>query len=574
MNHPTRLALITLAASASLVLPARAEFNFLGGVQIANGAEILSYDKNSHSLLSTYSSDSGHGIRIYGLSGTGQLSTTRDVDLSTQFGIDATSTFSLSSVVADSRGRDFGVASLIPTDRGATSGKVVFFQLSTGSVLSSVDVGYHPDSVTITPDGNRIVVANEGEFIDTTTQTAGSISVINLSGITNTAGVAGLNNSAVTTKTFEAANLGAGVSIADLRNNRDTLSTPVAGGDRHLDIEPEYITANNGQAYVSLQEANAVAVYDFVEEKFTAIHDLGTAPVRMDASDRDGAGVIDKNIAALRAPDTIKQFESGGTTYIVTANEGDYRPDDGDRITYANAVAGNLIDSATKTALDSLYGGSNSATSGRLGRLQISLINGDTDGDGDIDVVTVAGSRGISIINAETGELAFDSGAMIEDYVFANDPGTFNIDAEALILEAGDVTLAGLVDARSRSKGPEVEAVEFGTVNGRNYVFAAAERQNGIFAFDITDLNNVQIVDYFNFVTGTETVDYIAPESLLFISAEDSPTGEALLIAGFEVSGSIAVFGLGGLSAIPEPASAAALLGAVTLGLALCRRRR
>ena len=36
----------------------------------------------------------------------------------------------------------------------------------------------------------------------------------------------------------------------------------------------------------------------------------------------------------------------------------------------------------------------------------------------------------------------------------------------------------------------------------------------------------------------------VAPEGLAFASAEDSPTGEALLIAAFEVSGTVAVYTL------------------------------
>lgn len=570
-----------LVGAACALIPAStalAEFSVLDTAAIANGAEILSFDASSGSLLSTYSSGVGHGVRIYGLSAAGRLSVARDVDLSNAFGTGASGVYSLSSVVADSQGRDFGVASVIPANREAATGKLVFFQLSTGAILNTLDVGYHPDSVTITPDGSRILVANEGEFINNTTQTPGSISVVSLSGVGSASGLAALTNASVTTATFQAANLGAGVSIDSLRNNRDTLTTSVAAPDRYLDIEPEYITATNTHAYVSLQEANAVAVFDYASGRFTAIHELGTGVVRMDASDRDpqagGQAAININdhVAALRMPDTIAKFERAGSTFIITANEGDFRPDDADRIRYAEAVAQNKIDPAAKAQLDALYGG-NSAANAALGRLRISAIDGDTDGDGDIDVITTVGSRGISVIDAETGALAFDSGSMIEDYVAAHDPAAFNINAE-------DITRATLVaasiDARSPDKGPEVEAVAFGNVNGRDYIFAAAERQNGIFAFDVTDFGDVRIVDYFNFMTATTDFgDFRAPESLLFISAADSPTGSPMLIAGFEVSGSIAVFDLANLAggAIPEPSSAAALAGLGALGLVALRRR-
>ncbi|CAM3094083.1 choice-of-anchor I family protein [Rariglobus hedericola] len=585
MNHPARLLITALAAVAPFAVPAHAELNFLGGVSLPNSAEILSYDKATSSLLSTYSSATGQGVQIYTLGSNGALGAVRNVNLSgAAFALN--DTFSLSSVVVDTQNRDFAVATLIPKANNTTQGKAVFFQVSTGTVLTTLDVGYHPDSVTITPDGTRIVIANEGEATGnpdnpsnvSTTPAAGSISVINLSGITNTAGIQGLTGSAVTTKTFEAANLANGVSIENLRNNRDvpiaaTLGgvSRIASGDRYLDIEPEYITTTNTTAYISLQENNAIAVYDLATDKITAIHDLGTVNQRMDASNAGGDGInVNDTVAALRSPDTIAKFERAGTTYIVTANEGDYRPDDADRITYAAAVTAGLVDPATKAALDAQYAG-NSTAPGALGNLRISKIDGDTNGDGKIDVVTTISSRSISIVNGNTGAVVFDSGSMIEDFVAANDPTTFNINAEGSTM----ANFAGTLDSRSRDKGPEIEAVAFGSVDGHDYIFAAAERQNGIFAFDVTDLNNIQIVDYYNLLTGENGGgDYRAPESLLFISAADSPTGKALLIAGFEISGSIAVFDLSGISAIPEPASAAALLGAASLGLVLCRRRR
>lgn len=570
----TKLHSLLVGAACALfpVSNALAEFTVLDTASIANGAEILSYDAVSGSLLSTYSSGSGHGIRLYGLSSTGQLSVTRDVDLSNAFGNGAGGVYSLSSVAADTQGRDFGVASLIPADRFSSTGKVVFFQLSTGNILNTLDVGYHPDSVAISPDGSRVVIANEGEFDkDAPVQTPGSLSVVSLSSITNVSDFSSLGSGSVTTTTFESANLASGVSIDGLRNNRDTLTTKIPVAERHLDIEPEYIVAGNDKAYVSLQEQNAVAVYDYASGKISAIHDLGTSVVRMDANRNNGISVTDQ-INALRSPDTIAKFERAGQTYIVTANEGDFRPDDGDRIAYSTAVAQGLIAPETKAALDALYGG-NSAASSALGDLRISKIDGDTDGDGKIDVVTAISTRGISIINAESGAFVFDSGSMIEDYVAANDPTTFNINGEDLTR----ANFAGSVDSRSRDKGPEIEAVAVGTVNGRDYVFAAAERQNGIFAFDITDFDNVQIVDYFNFFTAeTNFGDFRAPESLLFIPAENSPTGTALLVAGFEVSGSIAVFDLSNLASavIPEPSSAVALAGAAVLGLTVSRRRR
>ena len=117
------------------------------------------------------------------------------------------------------------------------------------------------------------------------------------------------------------------------------------------------------------------------------------------------------------------------------------------------------------------------------------------------------------------------------------------------------------IDDRSGKKGPEAEAVTVGEVNGRIYAFLALERTGGIMVYDVTEPENSKYVNYINtrdftsIVSGSEiyedgeldkwvTGGDVAPEGLAFVSAEDSPTGEALLIAAFEVSGTVAVYTL------------------------------
>ena len=84
--------------------------------------------------------------------------------------------------------------------------------------------------------------------------------------------------------------------------------------------------------------------------------------------------------------------------------------------------------------------------------------------------------------------------------------------------------------------------------------------------FDITDPNAPFFVDYIN----NAALGLIAPESLTFVSAADSPTGTPLVLAGYEsadaTNGSIGVY------AVPEPSSA--LLLATAAGLLGFRRRR
>lgn len=84
------------------------------------------------------------------------------------------------------------------------------------------------------------------------------------------------------------------------------------------------------------------------------------------------------------------------------------------------------------------------------------------------------------------------------------------------------------------------------------------ERVGGIFVYDVTDPAQAEFVTYTN--NRDFTVDYdednvaatslagdLGPEGLAFISKEDSPTADALLIAGNEVSGTTTVFSVADL---------------------------
>ena len=589
----TKLHTLLVGASCALLpVSAFAELSFLSGVNVTRGGEIVAFDKANDLVLTTNSFNAAglenHAINIYSLSNTGSLNLTTTVNLNTSVFASVTDILSVSSVAVDPLGRDFGVASVIPTANNTTQGRIALFQLSTGTVLKTLDVGYHPDSVSFTPNGSRILVANEGEFVTTGAQAPGSVSIVDVSSVTGGAtGISSLSASNVSDVNFSSG-LAAGVSITGLRNNRlDTLQVKTADA---LDVEPEYITSTNDKAYVTLQENNAIAVVDLTgvnAGKVTDIHLLGTINQRIDASDRDGvagspaterpadlvyasnypAAKVDDVVAGMPMPDTAVTFQKNGVQVIATANEGDFRLDDADRIRVREIGTGQRDATVFTTTL---------RDNAVLGRLRVSSIDGDTDADGQIEVPTMPGTRSFTLWNAETGAIVFDSGSAIEDYVKANNLSTFGI-------ETGTAGV-GFFDSRSDDKGPEPEALAFGQVNGRDLIFVGAERENGIFQFDITDLNNVEITGYYNTVTGTADDGFgafISPESIQFISASDSPTGQALIIVGYEgvfdpsasidISGSLAVYSV---SAIPEPSTAAALAGFGALGLAALRRRR
>src|SRR5699024_8218515 len=88
------------------------------------------------------------------------------------------------------------------------------------------------------------------------------------------------------------------------------------------------VSSDSSKAYVALQEANAIAVLDLESGAFTGIHSLGFKDHRVAGNEIDA--VKDKeinlkweNLMGVYMPDGISIYETGGKTYLLTANEGD-----------------------------------------------------------------------------------------------------------------------------------------------------------------------------------------------------------------------------------------------------------
>lgn len=167
-------------------------------------------------------------------------------------------------------------------------------------------------------------------------------------------------------------------------------------------------------------------------------------------------------------------------------------------------------------------------------------MDGDTDGDGDIDQLYTFGGRSFTIWN-DQGERVFDSGDQFER-ITAAELGTTGFNANN---DENDS-----FDNRSDNKGPEPEGVAVGEVDGRTYAFVGLERVGGVMVYDVTDADGARFVQYVNtrdFAGSAEdgTAGDLGPEGLAFITAGDSPTGEPLLAVTNEVSGTTRLFGIG-----------------------------
>ncbi|MFN4014210.1 MAG: choice-of-anchor I family protein [Reyranella sp.] len=474
-------------------------FTSVGSLTLS-GAEISAYDAASRKLFVT----SNTGLQIVDLgdpSAPTLVSTIAIATLSATGG-DVTSVAVRNGVVAVS------VADQVKSNAGT----VVLLDAATGTILKSLAVGALPDMLTFTPDGLKVLVANEAEVVsDADFGGNGSVSIIDLSG--------GVAAATVQTAGFTAFN-----------GQEDALRAQGvriwAGKTVAEDVEPEYIAVSpdGTKAMVTLQEANAVAILDIATATFTAIVPLGTkdfSSLMMDPSDRDGPGnttltnlVTGLPVKGLYMPDAISSYASGGQTYYVISNEGDDRDD-------FLAVDETIRVGSGSYDLDNALFPNEATlkTNAQLGRLTVSNapgLRGDTDGDGDIDQILMYGGRSFSILDSN-GNIVFDSGDAIERIVAAEFP-------------------ALLDDTRSDNKGPEPEGVTVASIGGRAYAFVGLERSHLTLAFDVTDPANVTY-------TGALRHDGdLNPEGGLFIPAADSPTGAMLFVSTNEVSTNLSVF--------------------------------
>jgi len=422
--------------------------------------------------------------------------------------------------------KDGMVAVGAPAHVETDNGSVVFFDTE-GTYVTHVTVGALPDMVCFTPDGTKVLTANEGQpNSNYTIDPEGSISVIDVSG-----GLGSIEQNKVTQLSFEVFNAEEEALITQGVRKTKASSTLAQ------DLEPEYITvaADSKKAWVTLQENNAIAEIDLESLEITSVWPLGTKDYNLygnaaDMSNNSGEILIANwPVKGFYIPDAIASFSIAGTTYLVTANEGDEKEYGGlnERTTVANVQ----LDPERFPNAAMLQ------QSHAIGNFRITNLHGDTDGDGDYDELYAVGTRSFSIFNAETGELVYDSGDDF-DYIVAQDPvfgSIFNSDHEANRLKG-----------RSHTKGCEPEAVTVAEINGNVYAFIGLERMGGVMAYNVTDPARPYFVDYKNNRSVTAYAGDHGPEYVVYVSPDDSPDGRHYLLVSNEISGTITVFELNG----------------------------
>jgi len=518
-----------------------------------SAAEIVDFDPSTGQAF-VVNAQAG-GVDIYSLAAPANPTFVEELNVAADVaaaidGIAAADLGAVNSVAIHSASNT--MVAVIAAEPETNNGYAAFYQASDGSFLAAVEVGALPDSVAISPDGNTVVVANEGQPSDDyTVDPDGSISVIDISGGASTVTAAN-----VTAVTFD------GLAAADIPGVR--ISGP--GGDIAAALEPEYvaISDNSATAYVSLQENNAIAEVDLATGTLTDVWALGFKDHRspgneLDVSNRDDViNIRNWPVYGVYMPDSVATYTVNGVTYVVTANEGDSRDYAAhiDELRIKDIGGTNSIDLPLADVLsfgadydqDGDVDSTDFLEDEALGRLKIITDLGVTGANCDAtgtepqnctyEALYAFGARSFSIFNAESQTLVFDSGNDFERITAERNPAGFN---------ASNDSNAG--DDRSDDKGPEPEGVELAVIDGRTYAFINLERVGGVMVYDITEPERAEFVQYVNdrdFTLADADLDAgvtdLGPEITHFVSAEDSPSGNALLLVSNEVSGTLAVY--------------------------------
>jgi DNA-binding beta-propeller fold protein YncE len=447
--------------------------------------------------------------------------------------LDASETFELaaSATSLDISGDHLAVT--VTNRERQEPGRVILCDAASLEPLTAIPVGVVPDMVTFTPNGNSLLVANvapAGEKSDP----RGSVSIIDVSD--------GVSDPPVKTATFKSFD----GREDELRADGVRIYGQSEGDDPRAsrDLEPVYIAPveDSETAFVCLQVNNALAKLDIPKAEFTEIIGLGTKDFglegyELDTSTVDGPSLQNWPLQRFYGPDGITTYTIDDDPYVFTANEGASRAfeevsvadldldPEGFQLTEYPAV--NSVADLKKKA--------------NLGQLTVTNQMGDTDGDSRYEDLYAFGARSFSVWDG-SGQLLFDSGNDMERIAASRYP-------------------EGFVQTDITTSGPQPETIITGVVGDRTFAFIALERFSSVFVYDVTNPEYPQFVQVLvnrdfdvSFSDLSENPENpsrggdFSPEGLEFIGAADSPTKTPLVVASYEVSGTVAVFEVQSLS--------------------------
>ncbi len=494
--------------------------NSVGTLSGLGEIEVSAWDVVNRRIY-TVSSDNPVGIRVIDMPSVGAMSL--NAALSTTIS-NTLATALPNGYVPNSVAYRDGIIAVVGNDAADKTlpGRLFRFDASNGALVSSTATDPLPDMVTYTPNGQLILVANEGEPLtngdigNPVADPIGSVEIFTKQG------------DFVSRSTFDfgAQNIGLpnGIRIHPFNN-----PGIIPGASASRDVEPEYITVNaeGTRAYVSLQENNAIATIDLTSNPPGAINtftlgvkDHGMAGMGLDASDQDGGFKIANypQLSGMYMPDGIAHFnpfyvDGNGICRSLSSNGYLALPGEGD-VRNEEERASNLdyeLQFLSRTA---------AKNDSQLGRLEVSILEGDADGNGAFDTLYSFGSRSMAIYDLNQGRILSDTGEDLE--IITELAGTRN-------------------DGRSDNKGTEPETVEIfslpatitGTACFRTFAAVALERAKGIIVYEVTNPRFPVFVQYIE--TGEE------PEGIKFVPNGQSPNGRPFLIVTNTDSGNVRI---------------------------------
>ena len=425
------------------------------------------------------------------------------------------------------------VAIAVYADVTTDNGSVIFTDID-GNNPVQVQVGALPDMLTFTPDGTKVVVANEGEPSDDyTIDPDGSVSVIDVTG-----GLAGITQADVINIDFNAFDS----QLSTLLANDVRIFGP--GATVSQDLEPEFIavSVDSQTAYVACQENNAYAVVDLSSNTVTDIKSFGLKDHSLTENSLDTSDEMDFifdatwPIKGMFMPDGVDVFSVDGVNYLITANEGDAREYDTFEEERNIGDDDYTLDPSVFSDIDIL------ALESNLGAINVTNASGDANNDGLFEEIHVYGGRSFSIFDADAGNLVYDSGNDFAQ-ITASDP------VYGSIFNASNSNNS--FKNRSDNKGVEPENVIVQEINGNLYAFIILERIGGVMAYDVTNPAAPVFLEYENSRDatpgGNESGD-LGPEGIVYIAPQDSGTGNALIVLSNEVSATLSIYELSNIT--------------------------
>lgn len=441
------------------------------------------------------------------------------------------------------------IAVAVINDPATDPGRLVLLDTN-GDIRHEFAVGPNPTWVAFTPDGEKIVVVSQGvPSNDYLVDPEGSVSIVD-------------GWRSPTPK----------LTPITLRSFNDRKNELIADGVRIYgpcrpasaqpcevsvaqDLEPVSLVISGGsaRAWVTFETNNALGLLDIEHGRMTDIRSFGLKDHnerrnRLDATLDNDFDLRTWPVNGMFQPNGIDLFRTHGRTYLITANRGNWRETSVfvEQTTVAEACSAGWLNG--HLCYDTLINGFGGLAAG-IPDLKIARYpyRYDANPNARLSAPFTYGGRSFAIWTP-AGGLVHDSGDALEAITYRACPAYFNSQSDQ-----------NTFDDRSNEKGPEPEGVIAAGIEGRQFAFVTLRRIGGIMVFDISEPRNPTFQQYINnrdfsvdpkqlppgfstdFFVNCASKDLQAVKPV-FISGQDAPTRQPLLVVVNNFSGSITIY--------------------------------